>query len=277
MSAKPQLYFHLGIERTGTKFLQDVVFPHFKGIEYVHRDDYSTIEERMEKTTHEKVFLSFEYNLNDQFINEVPRMAKLFPDLKPIVVFRKQHSWLISQYKRFTKNGFHRKFKDFLDLENNQGHYKLEDLSFKNRIEYLEKHFRRKPYVLFYDDFKKDKDGFLLEIAQLVGARFDPDSPQRKTKHTSYGEKEVKAMFWLSKYVNVRRERVFKSQFLQKTQKKLKDLIRYPFIGLSKLLPETTFVKGDLIPDDYVQKIKAYYRADWEACRAYAFKNNSLD
>jgi hypothetical protein len=272
---KPPLFFHLGIERTGTTYLQDLVFPHFKGITYFYRTTYETLDKHIDQASAESQFLSFEYNLNQQFLGEVPRFASQFPHTRPIVVFRRQHSWLSSQFKRFVKNGNPITFGKFFDLEKNESLYKREDLVFMDRIKFLEQHFKFKPLVLFYDDFVKDKEGFLKTICDYIGATFNPSDVQRKTKHTSYNTKQLKAINTVAKFVNIRRKKPFNNVVGNLTARYLKDAVRYPVLFVANYLPESFFSKDPLIDKDYLEKIKAYYQQDWESCREYALKNNA--
>jgi hypothetical protein len=63
-----------------------------------------------------KFLISCEFD--KQFERETEDFSKFFPDTGIIIVFRRHDEWILSQYKRTIKNGFHVKFKDFFNLEN---------------------------------------------------------------------------------------------------------------------------------------------------------------
>lgn len=143
-----------------------------------------------------------------------------------------------------------------------------------DRIKFLEAHFNYKPLVLFYDDFVKEKDVFLETICQYVGASFNPADVQRKTKHTSYNNKQLKALSKVSKYVNLRRVKHFNNIVANLATRYLMDAVRYPVLFVANYLPETFFSKAPLIDKEYLERIKTHYQKDWDSCREYARINN---
>ena len=143
-----EVYFHVGLGKTGSKYLQFVFFPKLKGIYYIHFSKYKKSKEIIKRKNFKKFLVSREFDR--QFEDEINWFSKDFPDAKPIMVLRRHDSWILSQFKRFIKNGYRGKFDDFFNL-NNTGFFRIKDLMFFEKIKFLEKKFTSKPLILIYD------------------------------------------------------------------------------------------------------------------------------
>ena len=138
---KSEIFFHVGVERTGTKYVQGKVFPYFKGIYFINKDRFSIYNKIIDKQKHSKYLVSMELNLSPQFEEEVKRFSESYPDTKVIMVMRQQHSWIASHYKRIVKNGQNLTFSQFLDMENDQSVYNRSDLLYYDKLMLLKKVF----------------------------------------------------------------------------------------------------------------------------------------
>ncbi|RLD17565.1 MAG: hypothetical protein DRI36_03430, partial [Caldiserica bacterium] len=99
-----EVYFHVGLGKTGSKYLQFVFFPKLKGIYYIHFSKYKKSKEIIKRKNFKKFLVSREFDR--QFEDEINWFSKDFPDAKPIMVLRRHDSWILSQFKRFIKNGY---------------------------------------------------------------------------------------------------------------------------------------------------------------------------
>jgi hypothetical protein len=129
------IFIHLGIQKTGTTFLQELCFPYLKGLCYIHKKNYTTpppdgilgrlsriantnplfldlkkekaeldrlIQDISEKTvliSYERLFGNMSFNFYDNFYNS-RNLKYLFPAAKAIIVIRKQDDLLESLYKQ---------------------------------------------------------------------------------------------------------------------------------------------------------------------------------
>ena len=73
-----EIYFHVGVERTGTKYLQKSIFPTYKGIHFINKDEYFNAKQIIAKRKHKRYLVSMELNLSPQFEAEV-KDSKQFP------------------------------------------------------------------------------------------------------------------------------------------------------------------------------------------------------
>jgi hypothetical protein len=267
-----QIFFHVGLSKTASTYLQEKVFPLFEEVEYIHRMyRYNNVFEIIEKTEKKKILISREFD--HQFESELKRFAPKYPDIKIIVVFRRQDAWIASQYRRFFKNGHIIPFTEFFNLNEDKGIFRKNDLYFTNYIDIVEKLFTKKPLVLLYDDLRKDPMAFFDYIAEIMGVKYDKTKVNLKSKHKSYSEKQLKALKAVSKIISVRKDNV-KYPFLYQLKRFYTNLIRYSTLYSANLLPDAWFSKEPLINPEDLKTVKDYYADDWQNVVEYAKKNN---
>jgi hypothetical protein len=268
LSAKTEIYFHVGTGKTGTTFLQYRAFPKFQGVRYIQRTQYRKAAEIIKKEGAGKYFLSWE--MDQQMEEEVKKWAILFPHTHAIIVFRKHDSYLASQYRRFVKNGFRGDLRAFLDIEKDTGLFKISDFTYMRQVKILEEAFGRKPTVLFYDDMVKNPAGFVSKIAGLMGATVDTSIVNFNKKHTSYSEKQLKAMMAAGRFINMRKRRLFKNGALHLIWKIGFGALRYSILYGSRVLPAACFSSRPLMNSDELQSVALYFQKDWEEVVEYA-------
>ena len=271
---KSEIFFHVGVERTGTKYVQGKVFPYFKGIHFINKDRFSIYNKIIDKQKYSKYLVSMELNLSPQFEEEVKRFSESYPDTKVIMVLRKQHSWIASHYKRIVKNGQNLTFSQFLDMENDQSVYNRSDLLYYDKLMLLKKYFHQKPLVLLYDDLRNQPMSFIDKLANFLNVTYDKNEINLDRKHTSYSLKQLKAIQKTMKYVTIERKKISKSIIINYLYRLYIDAIRYSVLYITKILPDSWFDTKPLIDTLTIQKIKDYYKKDWERSVKYVLENN---
>ena len=268
-----QIFFHVGLGKTASTYLQKKVFPFFEDVEYIQRAGrYANAVEIIANGTSERYFISREFD--QQFEHEVKKFAVHYPDAKVIIVFRRQDGWIASQYRRFFKNGHVIPFNQFFDLKNDTGIFKKIDLTFYHYIELTEKYFTQKPLVLFYDDLRKDPMAFFDVFADTVGVKYDKQKINLDKKHSSYSEKQLKTLKKVGEVINLRKDNM-KYPSLYPIRRFYTNLIRYTTLFVGKLIPDSWFSKEPLIDPNELKEVRDYYEADWKKVQEYARANNS--
>ncbi len=269
---QPIIFFHVGLGKTASTYLQYKVFPFFKNIRFIHRKpEYLNATKIIAKSKFENYLISREFD--QQLEDEVKKFSKFYPDTTAIIVLRKHDSWIASQYRRFVKNGHAIEFTKFFDLKNNKGLFSIEDLEYYKKFEIIEKYFTKKPIVLFYDDLRRNPLQFFDYIAKQVGATYDKADINLDKKHSSYNENQLKAVFRVSKIIDIQKKDL-KCKILHNFRKLFINSIRYSTLFIAKFLPNSFFSNKDLIDKSELQKVEEFYKKDWQACINYAQENN---
>lgn len=107
-----EIFFHVGLARTASTYLQHKVFPRLQGVHYIAPNQYRRYQHIISDTTSTKYLVSREF---DQRLDSASRQfAQSFPDAKIMIVLRRSDRWIASQYRRFVKNGYALSFQEFV-------------------------------------------------------------------------------------------------------------------------------------------------------------------
>ena len=228
-----EIYFHVGLAKTGSTFLQKNFFPYLKNIKYINTHDYINSIDIINKTNYKSYLISREFD--KQFEREIKKFISYFPDTKIIVVFRRHDQWIASQYKRSVKNGWHWSFKNYYNI-NNKGIWKNSDLTYMNKLKIIKKYSKSKPLILKFEELKKDPFNYLNKISNYTDSKYLKTQILLKNVHKSYSEKQL---IFLKKFCKI----------FKKTPPKYYD---YQEITLDKTIRNTNRIKHWL-----------YYRPWW--------------
>lgn len=265
---QPEIYFHVGLGKTASTYLQYAFFPRLKGVHYVQRTRYRFYDAILRKGEYDKYFFSREFD--QQLEAEVSQFAQLYPDTKPIIIFRRHDGWIASQYRRYVKNGSSRTFEAFFDVENDSGIWPRREVTFRPMLDILEKYFTKKPLVLFHEDLKKDPYGFFDRIADCMGAAYDRESISLTPVHPSYNEKQLKVMRRVARYF-FRQDPGWSSiRPLRWLQRRSRLLGCYLILYGALLVPNRWVSSEPLIDPAALDNVRRYFEDDWQALREYA-------
>ncbi len=259
----PEIYFHVGLGRTATTFMQCSVFPEFKGIHYLKKKQYKHCDKIIADTDHPKYLLSYEF-YPSLLIDEMHRFSKKYPDAKIILVLRRQDKWIVSHYKKSVKRGYHKRISDYIDLENDKGFRKKNDLYFYPLIKQLEEIFANKPLVLFHHELKDNPEAFVQKILDYTGVK-ETEPIDYSPRHISYTNKELLVRRWFSKYFFLK-ELKLKENSKNKMRRLYNRCLRYPILYFAKIIPEGWLKNKSIVEKDYLKKIEEYYKDDWHKC-----------
>ena len=265
-----KIFFHVGLAKTGTTYLQHKFFPKLKGIKYIQRTKYRQFKyvKIIKKTDYNTYLISNEFDR--QLEQEVNNIASVYPHAQIIMVLRRHDYWIASQYKRRIKNGYSFTFSEFIDLENDQGFWKQKDLSFYPMIKMIEDKFKSKPLILFYSDLRKDPYLFLEKIARFIGADFDKKSIDLSPKHRSFNEKQLKIIRKFSRFLFSQDFEYSDKYWVSKIQRLFRMIPRYFILFVSLAAPNFLVPKPPLIAEKELEKVRKHYEDDWNKCLEYA-------
>lgn len=272
-----EVYFHVGLPKTASTFLQRRVFPYLKGICYYKKHDFKKHLKKLNACSESRILLSYEFNPHPgdrdgeaylEFVSNAHE--KVFP----IIVFRKHSSWLSSRYKyRIRKHGTHT-LEQFLDEQTPVGKQTRSFLKYHDKIVFLEKKFGNAPLVLFQEEIKHHPFEVIKTIARHTGASFNEKDIEVGVVKKAYPEKSLKWVLRFNRSYKYAPGTV-RPRFLRKLYKKISQLLLHTFAFAGKFLPDPQ-PGQPLIEKDVLNRIDREYADDWEKCKAYARKQRKL-
>ena len=178
------LYIHIGTYKTGTTFLQEIIFPKLKNVNYIFRFHLE------DKINRNKITL-----ISDEFLSGCPfpehseeerriianNLKKLFLDAKIILATREKSSWLQSLYSSYVKDG-----KGMNDYKYFLTHIDMNYTNFEPYVKYLKQLFTD-VYVYRFEDFKENPKKIVAEICGFMGV--DIPTFQNKRRNVSFSKK----------------------------------------------------------------------------------------
>ena len=274
-----EIYFHVGLAKTGSTFLQKNFFPYLKNIKYISTHDYINSIDIINKTNYKSYLISREFD--KQFEREIKKFISYFPDTKIIVVFRRHDQWIASQYKRSVKNGWHWSFKNYYNI-NNKGIWKNSDLTYMNKLKIIKKYSKSKPLILKFEELKKDPFNYLNKISNYTDSKYLKTEISLKTVHKSYSEKQL---IFLKKFCKIFKKTPpiyydYQEITLDKTISNTNRIKHWLFyrpwwllfhlvMYTSLLIPKSLIVKNSLINKNDLAEIKNKFKEDWKKVFEY--------
>jgi len=260
-----EIYFHVGLGKTASKFLQHKIFPKLQGIHYIKPTQYKNSHRIIERGDVRKFLVSREFD--NQLEPETEKFASRFPNARIIIVLRRHDLWMASQYRRHVKNGYSRSFEEFIDIENDRGFWRRDKVFFLPKLKHLEKLFGTKPLVLFHDDLAKDPVQFIGKIIEFTGTKCDINKLNLNYHHASYSEKQLKVMRKTGKLLFNQKEIEYsENPVLNWMQRRSRLFACYAVLYAALLLPDALLESEPLIPDEALEKVRRFYADDWNKC-----------
>ena len=261
------IYFHVGLAKTGSTFLQNNFFPKLQNIKYICTHKYRRCIDIINNTNYDSYLISREFDR--QLEGEVKKILNHFPETKIIIVFREHKKWISSQFKRFSKNGYHFKFEDFYNNANS-GYWKNEDMIYIDKINIIKKYSKYDPLVLNFDELKINPHSYLTKISEYTNSNYKKSNISLNVVHKSYSEKQL---IFLKGFCRILKPNPPKYY----ADNKLKHwlyfrpwwLLFHLVMYVAYFLPKNMIVKKPLIDNNYLEKTMKKYKSDWEDILKY--------
>lgn len=260
-----KIFFHVGLSKTGSTFLQHQVFPKLNGIYYLPTLKYRHALKLLPKIADEKVLVSREFD--QQFEQEVKKFSAQYPQAYPIIVLREHSSWAVSNYKRFVKNGHSISFKEFIDIERDQGLFKNRDFDYERYIDLLEQYFTQKPLVLFYEDLQQEPIKFANNILDYTGADLKYSDVNWNPRHVSYDIDSLKLVRKLSDKIQFQKKLEVHTKPKGFLYNLYANMVRYSILYSSKLFPKSWFPTEEFINPAEIEELKQHFSSQWDRLR----------
>jgi hypothetical protein len=266
------IFFHVGLARAASTYLQHKVFPHFKGVHYIPPNHYRRYQDIIAATTAPKYLVSREFD--QRLESESRKFAHVFPEARIILVLRSSESWIASRYRQLVKNGYALSFPEFFDIEHDTGLWKLSDASMWTKIKIIETSFRHNPLVLFQEDLATAPFAFFDMLARFMDSAYDRERISLKPFHTSYSDKQLTVMLRVSKYVFSMHPTHGHTRWSQWVRRRMRLVACYGILYPAALVPAALVLRQPLIAPQTLEKIKDFFAEDWHRCQEYALQHN---
>jgi len=194
------LILHIGIQRTGSTFLQKEIFPKMK-INFEKAGNITDFKyfKNMENFSSEGIKSKINYFLKDNIVNlisdenlwwhenlsynsrfkRLDKIHQVFPNSKIIFGIRNREELLLSWYKKYVIKGG---TLNFLDFQKKIVSYK--DLDFKPYIKKLNEKFEKdNVYIYQFEILKKQPKSFVKKLSDFI----DVEPPEFENKKYNKG------------------------------------------------------------------------------------------
>ncbi|PKR77786.1 hypothetical protein CEY16_07595 [Halalkalibacillus sediminis] len=221
------IYLHLGYHKTATTFLQKKIFSKLKEVRYIkHKPIKQELYDlRVRKLSEDRVkeirnkfdslgkenrptLISYEGWSGSPFKRAKPKksvkilkdLRRVFPedlyDVRIIIGIREQVQLITSLYIQHLHMGGTQKVEDY--IQKLEDHEVLDQYKYNEYLNSVEKVFGMKPYVLIYENLRKDENEYLLQLLNYMGVNKIPKYTQDEV-NKSYGVLQAKLARRLNK------------------------------------------------------------------------------
>ncbi len=267
-----EIFFHVGLARAASTYLQHKVFPRFHGVQYIPPNHYRRYQDIIARTTALKYLVSREFD--QRLESESSKFSHVFPDARVIIVLRRPDRWIASRYRQLVKNGYALSFPDFFDIEHDNGLWKISAASMWTKIQIIETYFRHPPLVVFQEDLITAPFEVFDTIARFMGSTYDRERISLQPYHTSYSDKQLQVMLRVSKRLFSMHPAPGKTRWSHWVRRRARLVACYGILYPAALLPAALVLRQPLIAPQTLEKIKAYFAEDWHRCQEYARQHN---
>jgi len=268
MNQEFKIYFHLGLPKVASTFLQKEIFPNLINIQFHSKPKFCEYKRLKGLDLQENhLFSSEKFRGLEEVVEEI---IKYFPEAKFIFLVRRQDQWILSKYKYYIRKHGWKGFEDFFDIENNNGIWRREELFFSNKIKHIEKLSNSKPLVLTHDLLESNPDLFFQRITQYTGSTLSAKARKNRIVKKSFSEKQL---VFLRFFNRIYRYKVVKThyRFLNILHYRYRQHLLHVLAFLCQFLPSFLIAKSSLIDDMSIfNKIRSYYKKDWKYCIEYS-------
>ncbi len=168
---QPELFFHLGLPKTASTFLQVKVFPRLAGITYFRKKHFNQFASIIAAGAHPRYLFSCEFDRELEAKMEL--IARDFPQAKILLVFRRHDQWIASKYKYYLRKHGHKSFAEFVDIDSETGEWGRTDLLYRPKIEKAQSLFAHPPLVLNFEELQQNPALFTQRLEAYLGCHIE--------------------------------------------------------------------------------------------------------
>jgi hypothetical protein len=268
-----EVFFHVGLGRAASTYLQNRIFPKLNGIRYIHRDRYRAFPKIIDRSRRTRFLISREAALRLE--SRLREFAEYRRDGKVILVLRRHDQWIASHYRRYVKNGGSHPFERFLDLDGSHPDlWGRDDLDFMKMIRLAEHYFDTPPLVLFQEELTNNLERFIARLTVFTGTTCDTAKINPNPIHRSYSDQRLKVARKVGAYLFPPIPSHHSNQTLHRIQRRGHLVLCHLILSLARWVPASVGGDEPLILPEQLTRIHDETANDWASCRAFAAAHN---
>jgi len=257
------IFIHVGLHKTGTTFLQQAVYPKWKGVEYIpwpNLEIFLRLQEDKNYLVSREGFYGKNWANHTEREKSIKRLNEMFPEAKIIISFRRHAGYILSSYRQYLQRGGVLKFEEYFDIQNDSGFLKKNDFLYENKLKGICKYFKHLPFVFLHEEIRTDVEILLEDMETLVGGQAPSKSEiEFNNYNKSVGFYASKLLIKLNKLsiseFNPSGKFNLNSSGMKKFRLDPKSICQYS-LGF---LPSK-----DFITKAAQEEINSYYKDDWQ-------------
>ena len=265
------IVFHVGLQKTGSTFLQKNVFPSIKDGYYINANKkFTFVIEDLTFNATKPMLISSENlaagvhwsNYIDKRVSMVQKISELFPKSKLFVFLREPSDWFESLYRQYIFQGDIRLFEEFVREHQNIIHFEnfLQDIKNMNFSQVL---------FLNYEQLKSNPRKVIKMIKQFIGnIDFEVDEQALNTKsNVSLRGNGLKFLRFYNRFVYD--EQLPKMIHQERSSNILRRLLWRLNLEPRALLKQfpLKYLNGcgtDLVDPDFKEELRKQYADEWQ-------------
>lgn len=256
------LYLHVGLHKTGTTYLQSVVFRRWRGIHYLQN---LTVENFLRIDSGETVLASREgfsgpaLGHQAEKLAFLKRLSHMFPDARVLISFRPHASYVNALYSQYLRYGGTLTLPEFFDIETDRGVLTKADVQFRPYIEAIGEYWGQRPFVFLLSEIINAPDRLAADLGTLVGTDAPPfDAATQGSRNASLGAVQATTLRRLNAVCGVRLHRDSRTRPYR--------ILRRLSLDPPRLCQRwSAIAKGRPMMDSAVaERIDQYFKADWD-------------
>lgn len=263
-----RLTVHIGLHKTGTTFIQNILFPEIESIHVIR--GWQTHRDLINSDFNKKIVISDEAisgkpwhgNYLEDFKVNMWKLKKLYGNPRIIFGIRRQDEFILSLYKQYLHEGGTHKI-DYLFNKYNTGAIKKEELFLKERIVLLKELFDD-VFIYSLESIKNKNSNFVKSLSDFLNINDSFKMPKEKKQNVGVKSKfQVESLRKLN-VLNKALNRTIKLDLYSKPFRKLKITPRnicQNWLKIGKVKYELKVELKDFLID--------FYSKDWEESQRF--------
>jgi len=274
-----ELFIHIGLHKTGTSYLQSVVFPELPDVHLV-RGLRPLREEFGREPAGAKILISSEVlsgrpwpalrdrtssptSFYSNFERSLRMIAQMHPHARILVGFREQSAWLSSLYRQYLQEGGCRSLEEFINPGGRTGLLKPQDLLFAPRLKLIRELFPAPPFVFTQEQLAHDEGSLIRAMASFMGLEptdLAPTSTGPRGRNVGVQARQASVLRFLNQIDNALRQLPGQPTSYNRFFKKVGLTPRHLCQNLLSAVPSPPFE----LPDELNSWVQGHCADDWK-------------